>query len=123
MKPSHLEILQHALGASQYGDMPKRGSERNCYGTDGDDPDCNELVSLGHMTKHPKASWTPDTFFTVTDAGRKAMREASPEPPKKTRSQLRMDDYRSFSDAYDCTFREYLDILKTDWYKSMKEAR
>lgn len=119
MKPSHLEILQHALGCDEYGNPPKRGSERNYYGTDGNDPDCNELVALGYMDKGKPKSWTPDIFFTVTQAGKQAMQEASPKPPKVTRSQKRMQDYRSFSDAYDCTFREYLDILKTDWYKNM----
>lgn len=120
MKPSHLEVLQHALGATQYGTMPRRGSERNYYGTDGDDPDCNELVALGYMDKGSPKTWTPDIFFAVTEEGKKAMREASPALPKVTRSQKRYQDFLDASDAWGCSFREYLDIIRTDWYKEMK---
>lgn len=120
MKTEHLQILQHALGTDQYGQMPKHGESRNYYGTDADDKYCLELVALGCMVKLPARSWLPDTMFAVTEAGKEAMREASPKPKKLTRSQIRMKDYRSFSDAYDCTFREYLNIIKTDWYKDMK---
>jgi len=120
MKPSHLEILHHALGCDEYGTPPKRGGERNYYGTDGDDPDCNELVALGYMDKGLPKSWTPDIFFTVTQAGKKAMQEASPKPKKQTRSQKRYQDFLNASDAWGCSFREYLDIIKTDWYKDMK---
>ena len=122
MKPSHLEILQHSLGADEYGQLPKYHERRNYYGTDGDDPECNELVALGYMVKHPAQSWTPDIFFTVTDAGKAAMREASPKPKKLTRSQKRYRDFLSASDAWSCSFREYLDIIKTDWYKDMKNG-
>jgi len=120
MKPAHLQILQHSLGCDEYGTPPRRGGERNYYGTDGDDPDCNELVALGYMDKGEPKSWTPDIFFTVTQAGKRAMREASPVPPKKTRSQKRYQDFLDASDAWGCSFREYLDIIRTDWYKDMK---
>lgn len=120
IKPEQLKILQHSLGTDQYGQLPKHHEGRNYYGTDGDDPDCNDLVALGYMDKGSPKSWTPDIFFTVTDAGKKAMREASPIPPKISRSTKRFAEYSSFSDAYDCTFREWLDISKTDWYKEMR---
>lgn len=119
MKPSQLQVLQHSLGCDEYGTPPRRGGERNYYGTADDDPDCNELVALGYMTKHPPRSWTPDIFFTVTDAGKQAMREASPKPPKVTAGQKRYKEYLSYSDCNDCTFREWLDIRKKDWYKDM----
>lgn len=119
MKSSHLEILQHSLGCDRYGTPPKRDGERNYYGTDSDDPDCNELVALGYMDKGSPKSWTPDIFFTVTEMGKVAMREASPVPPKVSRSTKRFAEYLSYSDAFDCTFREWLDIEKTDWYKDM----
>ena len=123
MKPTHLEILQHALGASQYGTLPKFGSERNYYGTDAEDVDCLELVALGYMfISKPACSWLPDTMFAVTKAGKEAMKLASPDPPKISRSTKRFEEYRNFSDAYDCTFREWLDIRKTDWYKDIKEG-
>jgi hypothetical protein len=122
VKPSHLEILQHALGTDKYGTLPKYHESRNYYGTDGDDLNCNELVALGYMTKHPPRSWTPDIFFTVTDEGRKAMQEASPKPPKVSRSSKRFEEYRNYSDACDCTFRQWLDIRKTDWYEEMRSG-
>jgi hypothetical protein len=31
-----------------------------------------------------------------------------------------MIDYRNFADAWDCTFKEFLQVQKTDWYKRMK---
>lgn len=122
MKTTHLQILQHSLGCDEYGTPPKRGGERNYYGTDGDDPDCNELVALGYMVKGSPKEWTPSVFFVVTDAGKQAMREASPKPPKVSRSTKRFAEYSSFADAFECTFREWLDISKTDWYKDMKEG-
>lgn len=122
MTHSQLEILQHSLGCDKYGTPPRRGSERNYYGTDGDDPDCNELVALGYMDKGSPKSWTPDIFFTVTDEGKKAMQEASPAPPKISAGRKRFAEYSSFADAYECTFRQWLDIRKTDWYRDMKEG-
>jgi hypothetical protein len=51
------------------------------------------------------------------------MKEACPVPKKLTRSQLRFEEYRNFADAFDCTFKDWLQIKKTDWYKDMKEGR
>lgn len=120
MKITHLEILQHALGATEYGTMPKQGSERNYYGTEADDKDCLELVALGYMVQLPARSWLPDTMFAVTNAGKLAMQQSSPKPKKLTRSQKRYQDFLDASDAWGCNFREYLEIIKTDWYKDMK---
>lgn len=120
MTPSQLEVLQHALGADKYGQMPKN-PYRNHYV--GEDESCRELVSLGHMIEmKPRAISGGEVWFMVTESGREAMRQESPKPPKISRSTKRFDEYRSFSDAYDCTFREWLDIRKTDWYKDMKEG-
>jgi hypothetical protein len=120
MKPAYLQILQHSLGCDEYGTPPRRGGERNYYGTDPDDVDCNELVALGYMDKGSPKTWTPDIFFTVTEAGKQAMREASPVPPKVTRSQKRYQDFLDASDVWGCSFREYLDIIRSDWYKDMR---
>jgi hypothetical protein len=120
MNPKHLEILQHALGADQYGQMPKYGADRNYYGTDPYDLDCIELVQMGYMVELPARSWLPDTMFAVTESGKEAMKLASSKPPKVTRSQKRYQDFLDASDAWNCTFREYLDIIRTDWYKDMK---
>lgn len=122
MNPKHLEILQHALGCDQYGILPKYHESRNWYFTDANDADCLELVALGYMEIRPARSWLPDTMFAVTEAGKEAMHLASPVPPKISRSAKRFEEYRNYSDAYDCTFREWLDIRKTDWYREMKEG-
>ena len=134
MTPRQLEILQHALGCDRHGQSSRRRGEvfhpdydpysRNhfCAGA-GDEPDCRALVEMGFMQQHRTTETLPYFNCSVTKAGIKAMRDASPAPPKKTRSQLRMEEYRNFSDAFDCTFREFLRIIKTDWYKDMKAGR
>lgn len=116
-----LEILQHALGLNKYGrcaahddrricrdhysDTPPGHRNRFCAGAD-DEPDCRELVMLGLMVQHPTTAWLPYFNCSVTDAGRKAVRDNSQVPPKLTRSQQR---YRDFINA-DCgaTFGEWL---------------
>ena len=48
-------------------------------------------------------------------------------PKKMTKRSLRasatFDEYRRYSDAYDCTFRDWLDIRKTQWYDDLKNER
>ena len=41
---------------------------------------------------------------------------------KKLEAQLRFDEYRRFSDDFDCTFRQWLDIQKADWYQRIKRG-
>jgi hypothetical protein len=88
-----------------------------------DEPDCRSLVEMGFMEQHATTKWLPYFNCSVTETGIKAMREASPVPPKRTRSQLRFAEYRQFSDAYDCTFKDWLRISKTDWYKDLKAGK
>ena len=116
MTPKQLHILQHALGVNEYG----LGEQyRNNYV--GGAEECRPLVAMGYMTEHKASEITGgDPLFTVTDAGKKAVKNESPKPPKITRSQQRMMDYRDFADAYECTFKEFLQVQKTDWYKHMK---
>ena len=130
MTPRQLEILQHALGCDQYGktayrEVPAHPDyfpyHRNHFcACAGDESTCRELVVLGFMQQHAATKWLPYFNCSVTQAGIKAMRDESPAPPKKTRSQLRFEEYLNFSDAFDCTFRDFLRISKTDWYKDMK---
>jgi len=134
MTPRQLEIIQHALGCDQYGQSARRRGEvfhrdydpysRNhfCAGP-ADEPDCRALVEMGFMQQHKTTEWLPYFNCSVTPAGIKAMRDESPAPPKRTRSQLRFEEYASFSDACDCSFREFLRISKTDWYKDMKAGK
>lgn len=116
MTAEQLHVLQHSLGVDKYG----LGSQyRNHYV--GESQACRALVGLGYMIEmKPRSVSGGDIWFMVTNAGIKAMREESPKPPKVTRSQQRMMDYRDFADAYDCSFKEFLQIQRTDWYKRMK---
>ncbi|CAM5998730.1 unnamed protein product [Sphagnum balticum] len=125
MIPRQLEILQHALGVDKYGLTPKGFTlytrNRFCAGV-ADEPDCRELVAIGYMVQHETTDWLPYFNCSVTTEGMKAMHKASPAPPKVSRSAKRFEEYKSFSDAFDCTFRQWLDIRQTDWYKDMKAA-
>jgi hypothetical protein len=88
MKPELLHILQHSLGVDQYG----QGQQyRNHYAI-GQECDtfslCVELAGMGFMEDTGKvAMWGGLHGFIVTDAGRRAMSEASPLPAKLSRSQ------------------------------------
>jgi hypothetical protein len=99
MTTRQLEILQHTLGVDQYGQTPKGYTPytRNhfCAG-EADEPDCRALVELGFMVEHERTIWLPYFNCSVTEAGKEAMRNSSPDPPKLTRSQRR---YREFLDA------------------------
>jgi hypothetical protein len=75
------------------------------------------------MTEHKSSEITGgDPLFTVTDAGRIAMEKESPAPPKLTRSQKRYREFLDASDAFGCTFREFLTLQTTDWYKNLKNG-
>ena len=104
MTPEQLQILQHSLGLDQYG---KGRETRNhfCAGV-ADEPICRELVAMGYMVQHRTTEVFPYFNCSVTDAGRQAVRNESPNPPKLTRSQKR---YRQFLDAdTGMSFIEYL---------------
>lgn len=96
MKPAHLHILQHSLGLDRFG----QGTMYRNHFASGPSCDhyvlCRELVELGYMTEHPPPSWSEYSGFKVTEAGKGAVREHSPAPPKRTRSQKR---YQRFLDA------------------------
>ena len=114
MTPRQLEILQHALGADQYGRGKDVGhGEFNrrhfCAGAE-DEPDCRELVAQGLMQEIRRTELFPYYNCYVTDAGIEAMQAASPKPPKLTKSQER---YRRYLAAdLGVSFREWLDIEK-----------
>lgn len=105
--PKQLHILQHSLGLDEYG---QGKAYRNHYATgpecDSFD-DCKALEVTGLMKDHGVVSmWGTLHGFTVTDAGKAAIRQHSPVPPKKTRAQQR---YQEFLEADgDMSFGEYL---------------
>lgn len=84
-----LHVLQHSLGVDKYG----RGEHyRNRYVCDRGDSVIDSLVALGLMealgTAKPGLLGGMECYM-VTYAGKRAMFENSPEPPKLTRSQQR----------------------------------
>jgi hypothetical protein len=110
MKPELLHILQHSLGVDQYG----RGAQyRNHYVAGPGSNDffnCLALCANGLMKDRGAQSMCGGMhYFQVTEEGKRAMREHSPNPPKLTRSQKR---YREFIDSgaadVGMTFREFL---------------
>lgn len=124
MTKEQLHILQHSLGVDKYGLTPKGYTPytRNhfCAGVS-DESTCRELVELGYMVQHERREDLPYFNCSVTTEGMKAMHAASEKPPKMSRSAKRFEEYRTFDDAFGgCTFRQWLDICKTDWYREMK---
>lgn len=123
MTSRQLEILQHALGVDEYGRTPKGFTPytRNhfCAGV-GDEPDCRELLALGFMAEHERTRWLPYLNCSVTVVGIKAMHAESPRAPKVTAAAMRYQEFLDYSDVADCTFREWLTIRRTDWYREMK---
>jgi len=104
MNAKQLQILQHSLGVDQYG----QGSRyRNHYAIG---PECSDfaelkaLEALGFM--QDRGLWGGMHYFTVTPAGVLAMMEASPKPPKLTRSQKRYREFLHSSGGM--TFGEWL---------------
>jgi hypothetical protein len=95
MNAERLSILQHALGCDQYG----RGAYRNAYHAD-PYADLTWLVENGLMEDHGLQAISGMHFYTATQLGTLAMREASPVPPKLSASQRR---YREWLSA-DCGF-------------------
>jgi len=104
---AQLQILRHALGV---GDGGMERSYRNHFVTDPGGAGhrrCMALVSRGFMVQRAGNAITGGSdLFNVTQAGRAAVQEHTPLPPKLTRSQ---QCYRQFL-RYDggVTFGEYL---------------
>ncbi len=120
LTPRQLEILQHALGFDQYGKCAHHDDPRGCraHGTEpghrnhycaggacvsspelqcGVNCDacmCRQLVVLGLMRQHATTETYPYYNCSVTDEGRRVVREQSPAPPKLSRSQKR---YRAWA--------------------------
>jgi hypothetical protein len=95
--PEQLHILQHALGLDQYG---QGTMYRNHYV--GGERECRPLVAMGYMIERPASELTGGApLFHVTEAGKTAVREQSPKPPKLTRSQKRYREYLKVADLFD----------------------
>ena len=145
ISPHQLEILQHAMGLDKYGrcaahedvlqcrnhgtlpghrnhfcaggecvSTPHLPCSKNC-----DACACRELVALGLMRQHATTATYPYYNCSVTEEGRKAIREQSPPAPKLSKSQK---NYRAFLSAdTGMTFGEWLKRPKREnswegWY-------
>ena len=113
MTLNQLSILQHTLGLDEYG----RGkSYRNHFVTSSgssDYADCCKLVELGFMQKRAGNQLSGgDDIFLVTDCGRMAIQEQSPEPKKLSRSAARYQQYLSM----ECN-ESFGEFLKYRWYE------
>jgi hypothetical protein len=116
MTKEQLHILQHALGVNEFG-LGARYRNHYVGGAD----DCRPLVDIGYMIEcKPRSISGGDVWFIVTEEGIKAMLDESPKPPKLTQSQKRYREFLNASEAFNCTFREWLKMRKEDWYKEMK---
>lgn len=108
LTPHQLEILQHAAGLNRYGRCATHDDPRACrnHSSDtlpghrnhfcageSDEPDCRVLIDAGLMNEHQRTTWLPYLNCSVSDAGRRAIREQSPAAPKRTRSQQRYRDF------------------------------
>jgi hypothetical protein len=116
MLPAHLQILQHSLGVNMYG---QGNMYRNRFVAGSGNPDhvhCSALVEQGYMTctKGFVLAGGSD-LFVVTEAGIAAMLEASPKPPKLTRSQKRYKHWLNVADAY--PDMKFIDWIKAGLYK------
>lgn len=104
---AELQILRHALGV---GDGGLERSYRNRFVTGeggADHRHCMALVERGFMFQRAGNAITGgDDLFTVTAAGRAAVKEHTPPPPKLTRSQQRYQQFLSYDGGV--TFGEYL---------------
>ena len=107
MTPRQLEILQHSIGADQYGKRKQDDTRNHFCAGPCDAVICRELVVLGYMFERQASELTGgDPLFHVTGSGINAVLRESPAPPKLTRGQKR---YAKFL-AADCdmSFGEWL---------------
>ena len=104
---AELQILRHALGV---GDGGLERSYRNHFVTGeggADHRHCMALVERGFMVQRVGNAITGgDDLFTVTAAGREAVQEHTPPPPKLTRSQQRYQQFLRYDGGV--TFGEFL---------------
>ena len=114
MNSEQLQILQHSIGADEYG---RTSHFRNHFVAGGEDvKTCRELVALEYMYEHrPFGLSGGSPWFTVTKKGEIAVATESPNapPPEKlTRSKRR---YRAWLEAeLGMTFFEFIKWTSKD---------
>lgn len=112
----HLHILRHSLGLDDNGRGNQYRNRYVCGPGHHSWSDCLELWERGLMIRHGRRElFGGDYLFMLTAEGKAAVESARPAPTKTTRSQRRMELFRSL----DCglSFREF---LNTSWAKEVK---
>ncbi|MBB4520521.1 UNVERIFIED_ORG: hypothetical protein M2435_001301 [Rhizobium sophorae] len=94
MDAKQLHILQHSLGIDQYG-RGRMYRDHFVTGEGSDDhADCMALTAPGYLTRRANVPmYGGSDLFRVTDAGKRAVVEASPAPPKISAAKQRYLDY------------------------------
>lgn len=108
-----LQILQHTIGADQFGDFGTYPSRNHFVTSEGskDIKHCRELVALGLMREHPAKSFCRDCpWFSVTGEGIEAVKMFSPPTPKISRSKAR---YQRFLEYGEC-FKNFIEFCRWD---------
>lgn len=106
LSPEQLNTLQHALGLDQYGQAKER---RNRFVSDPGDPVVDSLVLLGLMNDLGEWKITDGMHaYVVTDAGKAAVAEQSPAPPKVSRARKRYLAWLRWCDGWDMDFGYFL---------------
>ncbi len=113
MKPEHLHILQHALGLDRFGQGTHYRNRYTLSQLSDGFGDCQEMVAAGLMVCRDTRQLTGGMYtFQVTDAGKAAVKQHSPAPPKLSRGKRRYREFLSWSSATGGTFREFLTLPK-----------
>lgn len=113
---SHLHILQHSIGADEYGQYGHAGQYRNHYVAGGKDVQlCRELVAAGFMMEGKASELTGGSpWFRVTQQGIAYVATNSPKPPPppkmSKRKRVAKERYKRFLEYGDCfdNFRQFL---------------
>lgn len=110
MKTALLQILQHTIGANQYGEIPT-GYERNHFVTGEQSKDWDkiqELIALGLMKCHGRPELAGGNYcFSCTPQGINTVIKESPAPPKVSRARRRYLRYLEIGDLFE-SFRDFL---------------
>jgi hypothetical protein len=110
LTPEQLHVLQHTLGANEYGRWPAGHDSyyRNHYV--GASATCDGLVALGLMEQSKRTSELTggEVVYRATEAGIGAVVMQSPRPPRLTRGQERYQRSLSWKDSYGGRFRDFL---------------
>jgi len=106
-----LQILQHSIGADQYGQYGPYGHHRNFFGTGPGGKDfslCLKLVEMGMMKNNGHQDiFLGEYWFYVTPKGINTVELESPSPPKVSRSKARYKEYLNCADCFE-NFRDFL---------------